>query len=119
VSTDTAQGVITPDAAAHVLWHYKSGGGYEPGSFVRKLIEAIAAADVVNRQRLALGFPAYVAAVNLADRSTNGLVALEAISEGERETALARLAKLEGEASDAVSRSQARRHDIQQDGPTP
>lgn len=77
---------ITADAAAHVLWHYRQDGGYEPGSFVRKLIEAITAADPINRQRLTLGFPAYVAAVQVAETNPAGFVALEAIAEGEPET---------------------------------
>ncbi|MEU4511750.1 hypothetical protein AB0G05_19840 [Nonomuraea wenchangensis] len=63
---------ITPKAADHVLWHARGFDaatltGKEPGSFTKKLIDAIKAADPGNRHKLALGFPDYVAALNLLD----------------------------------------------------
>ena len=70
---------ITPTAAAHVLWHYGEGG-YKPGAFIASLIAAIAKADRPNRARLALGFPEYVAACELADRTPGGLETLNNIA---------------------------------------
>jgi hypothetical protein len=69
---DRPEQTITPHMAAHVLHHY-GAGGYEPGSFIKGLIAVIARADLVNRERMALGFPGYVAGVNLADRTPNGI----------------------------------------------
>jgi hypothetical protein len=62
---------ITPTIANQVLWHY-GRGGYEPGSFVATLILTIAKADDLNRGLLALGFPGYVQAVNLIERTPSG-----------------------------------------------
>jgi hypothetical protein len=63
---------ITPDQAAHVLFHY-GAGGMEAGSFTRALIALIARADTSNKARLALGFPGYVAAVILAADTSTGV----------------------------------------------
>lgn len=69
---------ITFEIAAHVLWHF-SKGGFEPGSFTVTLMELIARADQPNRFRLALGFPAYVAAVEAAMYTNEGISDLQAI----------------------------------------
>lgn len=70
---------ITAEVAAHVLCHY-GAGGYRAGSFTMALIEVIARADPQNRALLALGHPAYVAAVNLIDRTTDGVAKLSEIA---------------------------------------
>lgn len=61
-STTRSAPIITPEIANHVLAHF-GRGGYEAGSFTQQLIALIARADPSNTARLALGFPAYVAAV--------------------------------------------------------
>ncbi|MFI6179800.1 hypothetical protein ACIA8R_29945 [Nonomuraea sp. NPDC051191] len=63
---------VTPTAADHVLWLYRGFDaatltGKEPGNFTRKLMHLIKAADPGNRRRLGLGFPDYVAAMDLLD----------------------------------------------------
>ena len=58
-------GPIRPEVAQHVLWHFGEGG-LRPGSFLEKLLVAIAGSDQENQLRLALGFPDYVTAVQLA-----------------------------------------------------
>lgn len=68
---------ITPDIAAHVLFHVGRRG--RPGSsFVQKLLAAFDAADVENRVRLAAGFPGYAAAFELAKFDDNGVTLLQA-----------------------------------------
>lgn len=69
--------------ARHVLWHYGSGGGVRPGSFVTALLAAIAAADVINRVRLAQAFPVYVAACHVAERTEGGVAELQRMAAGE------------------------------------
>jgi hypothetical protein len=74
---------ITPTIAAHVLWHFDGEvAGLEPGSFVAHLLRAIAAADPTNREGLALGFPGYVHAVDLASKHPQGLYLLSQIVGG-------------------------------------
>lgn len=73
---------ITPDIAGQVLWHY-TGRGRVPGSFAQALLVAIIAADPQNRARLKLGFPGYVAAVQLVLREPNGMDELHRIAAGE------------------------------------
>ena len=72
---------ITPEIASQVLHHFGRGGFPAPG-FTATLILAIAQADVVNRARLAEGFPGYVAAVNLAQLTDTGTATLIAIARG-------------------------------------
>ncbi|WP_052808710.1 hypothetical protein [Streptomyces cyaneogriseus] len=74
---------ITTDAAAHVLFHYGHHGGYQAGSFTTHLIAAIDSADPSNKARLTLGFPEYVAAINLIQNHRNGVARLQAIARGE------------------------------------
>jgi hypothetical protein len=56
---------VTPKAAAEVLWTCGQGG-CRPGAFHQRLIDAITVATSDSRELLRLGFPAYVAAVELA-----------------------------------------------------
>jgi len=65
--TVTEHAQITPQIAAHVLWHYGTGFGYRPDPFTQALLAAITEADAANRQRMAKAFPGYVAAIGLAD----------------------------------------------------
>lgn len=87
--TDERPQLISRQEAAHVLWHYGpdvSGGrqaAMEPGSFVSTLIRAIALADPVNKARLYLGFPGYVAASALIENQPGGAARLVAVARGE------------------------------------
>ncbi|MCX4596170.1 hypothetical protein OG819_42915 [Streptomyces sp. NBC_01549] len=74
---------IPPDIAAHVLFHYGREGGYQAGGFTESLVTAIDRADPPNRDRLALGFPEYVAAVVAIQYDPNGVERLQAIVRGE------------------------------------
>jgi hypothetical protein len=76
---NTKTAVISPTAAAHVLWCYDETGGYEPGSFVRQLIVLIGRADPANRAKLARGFPEYVAACEEIE-APGGTETLQAIA---------------------------------------
>lgn len=71
---------VTP--AAQVLWWFDHSRGYRPGSFMENLIRAIASADPQNRARLALGFPEYVEAMNVAQNMPGGLDRLHDIVVG-------------------------------------
>lgn len=75
--------VITPHQARQVLYIFGKGG-YPPGGFVQQLIETIQQADEQNRAKLALGFPGYVAAINLAQHTHGGIATLREIA-GTRE----------------------------------
>jgi len=71
--------LITPEIAAHALWHY----GYsaiEPGSFTRSLLETIARASPNNRACLAAAFPGQCAAMTLAELNKNGIATLQDIA---------------------------------------
>ena len=69
----------TPLEAAHVLAHYGEGG-IAAGGFTMALIAVIVRADPGNRARLALGFPGYVAAVQVADGDLSGIARLREIA---------------------------------------
>ena len=69
----------TPLEAAHVLAHYGEGG-IAAGGFTMALIAVIVRADPGNRARLALGFPGYVAAVQVADGDLAGIARLREIA---------------------------------------
>lgn len=49
---------ISPEEARNVLHYFGHPQGWEPGSFTKKLLSAISNADMSNRARVALGFPA-------------------------------------------------------------
>lgn len=61
---------ITPTQAAHVLWLIGEDGGYQPGNFVEKLLDAFHAADPTNHALLALGFPGEAEAMRIAGYRT-------------------------------------------------
>jgi hypothetical protein len=73
---------IPQTVARHVLWHFGREGGIEPGTFIARLLDAIAAADMVNTARLAEGFPEYVAAVVGAQMDPDGITNLQKIAAG-------------------------------------
>lgn len=63
---------ITPEIAAHVLFHLDCGGW--PGSpFAQRLLQAFDAADATNRLQLVAGFPGYAAAFELAMNHRDGV----------------------------------------------
>jgi hypothetical protein len=75
---------ITPEQAAHVLWHIGQGG-YPAGSFTTRLLEAWSYADPGNSARLAKAFPGYGEAVNLIRipaRGVDGAEILRCIASG-------------------------------------
>lgn len=57
---------ITPEQAAHVLWHFGATGGMEPDPFTRHLVDALAVADRTDQLRLAAVYPAYALAARQA-----------------------------------------------------
>jgi hypothetical protein len=71
---------ITAQEARHVLAHFGLSGGYPAGAFTRTLIEAMTRADQGNLARLALGFPGYAAAVQLAQNDFGGADVLRGIA---------------------------------------
>lgn len=73
---------IPPDVAAHVLFHYGHDGGYQAGSFTSCLLTTIGTADPTNLDRLAAGFPEYVAAVTAIHYDPNGIERLQDIAAG-------------------------------------
>src|SRR5919108_908963 len=76
---------ITMDVANHVLWT-ENRGGYEPGSFTKKLLAAWPWADDANAARLEAGWPAYAAAFRLFGQNDGrGMAILEAIARGEHD----------------------------------
>lgn len=79
----TSSPTIPPDVAAHVLFHYGRDGGYQAGSFTTALLTAMGTADPSNLDRLAAGFPDYVAAVTAIQYDPDGVERLQAIVRGE------------------------------------
>lgn len=74
---------IPPDVAAHVLFHYGRDGGYQAGSFTTALLNAMGTADPANLDKLAAGFPEYVAAVTAIQYDPDGVAHLQAIARGQ------------------------------------
>lgn len=74
---------IPAETAAHVLFHYGRDGGYQAGSFTEQLITTIDMADPGNRDKLALGFPDYVAAVVAIQYDPQGVTRLQQIATGQ------------------------------------
>lgn len=79
---NTSSPTIPPDVAAHVLFHYGRDGGYQAGSFTTALLTAMATADPSNLDRLAAGFPEYVAAVTAIQYDPHGVERLQDIAAG-------------------------------------
>lgn len=73
--------VVTQKDAQHVLWNFASGG-YEPGSFTKGLMRALQSADPENRERVRLGFPSLVRAMEMAQHESDGIETLKAIANG-------------------------------------
>lgn len=72
---------LSPHIAAHVLWYF-GAGGYEPGAYVKTLMDLIARADPVNTQLLRNAYPEYVHAFNLG-QSRGGIGALHRVVDGD------------------------------------
>lgn len=79
---DTTSPTIPAETACHVLWHYGVEGGYQPGSFTQRLMQAVDAADVVNTARLRAAYPELVDAMSLAGSSVDGIAKLQRIATG-------------------------------------
>lgn len=73
---------IPPETARHVLWHFGADGGWQPGSFTQRLMEAFAAADVTHTARLAIAYPDYAAAFTAAQYDPDGIANLQRIAGG-------------------------------------
>lgn len=71
---------ITTEAAKHVLGFFGQEGGQQPGTFHEYLIHTIESADPVNRDKLALGFPDYVAAAMAVAYDPDGIQHLQRIA---------------------------------------
>lgn len=73
---------ITPEAAAHTLWHfgYMTGSAQQPGNFTTALLKAFAAADEINFHKLAGAYPEYGAAVAAASYDPHGIQHLQRIA---------------------------------------
>jgi hypothetical protein len=80
---DTSSTAITPETAAHVLFHYGRAGGYQAGSFTTALLSAMGTADPANLDKLAASFPEYVAAVTAIQYDPAGVEHLQAIAAGQ------------------------------------
>lgn len=78
----TQNSTIPADVAAHVLTFYGHDGGYPAGSFTQDLISLIDRADPSNQDRLAAGFPAYVAAVHAIQYDPAGIGRLQDLAAG-------------------------------------
>lgn len=78
MSTDSI--TIPPETARHVLWHYGAAGGYQPGSFTQRLMEAIDAADMDNVEILRTAYPVLVTAMDMAGNDLDGLSRLLVIA---------------------------------------
>jgi len=72
--------VISPLIANHVLWFFGRDEGFAPGGFFAVFYELASRADKNNLAKLELGFPAQVAAFELARNNPNGLQQLRSIA---------------------------------------
>jgi hypothetical protein len=63
----------------HVLWHFKSAKGFEPGSFTQNLMRAFQTADPSSFRRLTEAFPDYGSAMWIAMNNQDGVQNLEAM----------------------------------------
>jgi hypothetical protein len=78
----TSSPTIPADVAAHVLFHYGREGGYQAGSFTTALLNAMGTADPGNLDKLAAGFPEYVAAVTAIHYDPAGVEHLQDLAAG-------------------------------------
>ncbi len=75
---------VTVEVAQAVLWHFGDTNlGCEAGGFITALMVAIQRADLVNRARLAAGFPEFVVAVAAVKDEAWGLEWLRGIVKAE------------------------------------
>jgi len=72
--------VISPLIANHVLWFFGRDEGFAPGGFFAAFYELASRADKDNLAKLELGFPAQIAAFELARNNPDGLQQLRAIA---------------------------------------
>lgn len=79
LSTEQVQDLVTPKAAAQVLYHF-GYGGYPAGSFFRSLLDAWDHADMINSAKLAQVFPEYGAALAILGDDHNGAESLREIT---------------------------------------
>lgn len=79
----TTSPTIPVETARHVMWHFGQAGGAQPGSFTQRLLEAFAAADMVNTAKLAGAYPDYAAAFVAAQLDPDGIANLLRIATGE------------------------------------
>jgi hypothetical protein len=78
----TSSPSIPADVAAHVLFHYGREGGYQAGSFTESLLTTMGMADPANLDKLAAGFPQYVAAITAIQCDPQGIERLQDIAAG-------------------------------------
>lgn len=81
LETASQIGIVTTEAAAHVLFLFDNGG-IQPGGFKTDLYRLIAHADPQNRDRLARAFPTEVVAWKLAHQHEHGIEILRTIANG-------------------------------------
>jgi hypothetical protein len=74
---------IPAETARHVLWHFGADGGWQPGSFTQRLLDAFAAADMENTAKLAGAYPDYAAAFMAAQLDPDGIANLQRIAGAE------------------------------------
>lgn len=70
---------ITPETAGHVLYAF----GYtseEPDAFTSAMLSAIMSADPGNKRLVATQYPEYVAAIDLAQNTMDGIEQLMSIT---------------------------------------
>lgn len=75
----TPNDLITPEVAAHVLFHL-GRGGYPASGFPTALLQLIDKADFVNRALLKRAYPGYVTAMELAKNTEGGTATLTQIA---------------------------------------
>ncbi|AEQ21004.1 hypothetical protein E3_0905 [Rhodococcus phage E3] len=73
---------ISREDANNVLAFYRSGEGYDGGTFTNKLLSAIASADVHNRAKLRGAYPELVEAMQAAATSPWGIDEIRKIAGG-------------------------------------
>lgn len=76
----TIKNTLGGERANNVLNFFNSDEGYSGGGFFNELMRAMSRADDLNLGRLALGFPAEVAAYRAATRDPNGIEILREVA---------------------------------------
>ena len=83
--TDILNAYITPEIANNVLNYFISDEGFNGGYFATKLYDLMAHADRSNLTKIAEGFPAQVAAFELARTTHTGFTSLRIIASADNE----------------------------------